>query len=194
MNQKTDHVNVIELCNATNRNGEPCKRLAEHGTPVCHFHGAKAPQVANKGQQKQAQEKAARAAQLLGIPIEVDPHSALLDELHRTAGLVAWLAQQVEQERTAINRDDHGNTTPTTWFRLWQQERDRLIKVAESCARAGVEERRVALVEDQARVMSQLLRAVLSELGVPLDDVTTRVVRRHLGYLQSVEVLPVVSG
>ena len=171
------------FCGATNRAGEPCKRLAEHGTSVCHFHGAKAPQVAAKGEERLAEQKAQRAAQLLGIPIEIDPHSALLNELHRTAGLVQFLAEQIENDRSVMKVDSNGNRQATEWFRLWQQERDRLVKVADTCARAGVEERRVALIEDQGRLMSQLLRAVLSELGVPLDDTTTRVVRRHLALL-----------
>lgn len=173
----------MPLCSATNREGEPCKRMAEHGTAVCHYHGAKAPQVHNKGIERQKEEKAARAAQLLGIPVEIDPHSALLNELHRTAGLVEWVQEQIHNDQNAMVTNQDGTKQLTPWFRLWQQERDRLTKVAESCARAGVEERRVAIIEDQGRLMSQLLRAVLSELGVPLDDETTRVVRRHLSYL-----------
>ena len=173
----------MPLCNATNREGDPCKREAEHGTAVCHYHGAKAPQVMAKGNERIQEQKAARAAQLLGIPVEIDPHSALLNELHRTAGLVEWVQKQIHNDNSAMTTDNNGNKQLTPWFRLWQQERDRLTKVAESCARAGVEERRVAIIEDQGRLMSQLLRAVLSELGVPLDDSTTRVVRRHLAHL-----------
>jgi hypothetical protein len=156
--------------------------LAEHGTTVCHYHGAKAPQVRAKGEERLQQERARRAAELLGIPTEIDPHSALLQELHRSVGVVEWLAKQVQQAGTVLYVDEDGNEKNKTnvWFREWQRERDRAAKVAESCARAGVEERRVAIVEDQGRLMSQLLRAVLSDLGVPLDDATTRVVRRHL--------------
>lgn len=121
-------------------------------------------------------------AELLGIPIIVDPHTALLDELHKTAGLVEWLKDNIQHQGQIVN----GETT-TIWMKLYQQERDRLTNVAEKCARAGVEERRVALVEDQARLVAQLLRSVLVELGVPLDDDTTRVVRRHI------ELMPVMA-
>ena len=135
-----------------------------------------------KGEQRMMEERAQKALQLLGMPREVDPHTALLEELHRTVGLVEWLAKQIHGEGTALATNEDGTPTQkaSVWFRLWQQERDRAAKVAESCARAGVEERRVAIVEDQGRLMTQLLRAVLNDLGVPLDDKTTRVVRRHL--------------
>jgi hypothetical protein len=170
-------------CTATNRQGNPCGNKAENGTTVCHMHGAKAPQTKNKAQQRIQEATARKYAETLGLPIIVDPHTALLDELHKTAGTVAWLADNIRNQGHIVTPEG----TPTTWLRLWQQERDRLANVAEKCARAGVEERRVAMVEDQARIVSQLLRAVLVDCGVPLDEATTRVVRRHI------ELMPVMA-
>ena len=39
---------------------------------------------------------AAVAAVTLGLPVNIDPHSALLAEVHRTAGHVAWIGARIQ--------------------------------------------------------------------------------------------------
>lgn len=171
-------------CNATNRQGEPCKRAAELGTDVCHWHGGKAPQTLAVAEKRQKEERAARAAELLGLPIDIDPHSALLEELRRVAGLVAWLQGQIEAQGVdRITEATIQGRKPSVWYRMWMNERDRLTKVATECAKAGVEERRVSIVEENARQMSQLIRAVLHELQIPIDEHVSGIVRNQLALL-----------
>jgi len=45
--------------------------------------------------------EAAKAVATFGLPREVDPRDALLEEVHRTAGAVAWLHEQVQALQTA---------------------------------------------------------------------------------------------
>jgi hypothetical protein len=101
-------------------------------------------------------------AETLGLPREVDPHTALLEELHRTAGAVQWLGAVVadlEQEHVG------GDVGPAqVWVRLLGDERDRLVKVAKTCVDVGIEERRVRLAESAGAQLAAVVRAVLDRL------------------------------
>jgi hypothetical protein len=101
-------------------------------------------------------------AETLGLPREVDPHTALLEELHRTAGAVQWLGAVViadlEQDRLVAG----GNAS--AYVALWQGERDRLARVAKTCVDVGIEERRVRLAESAGAQLAAVVRAVLDRL------------------------------
>ena len=88
----------MERCGA-NRRTEPgtCQKPAGWGTPYnkgpCKLHGGNTkPHLI-----RNARELAAEAVQSYGMPRKVDPVQALVEELHRTAGHVAWLSDVVAQ-------------------------------------------------------------------------------------------------
>jgi hypothetical protein len=54
------------------------------------------------------------AVRTLGLPIDIDPGKALLDEIHWTAGHVAWLRDKV-QELETVDRLTRGTDDKTTW-------------------------------------------------------------------------------
>lgn len=110
------------------------------------------------------------AVESFGLPREVDPHSALLEELHRTAGAVTWLGAVVAD----LDRENGGivwgagteSARPSTWVSLWQGERKHLVEVSRACISAGIEERRVRLAEESGRQLAGVVRAVLDRLGL----------------------------
>lgn len=64
-------VGPINQCVAHKKNGERCKRPANHGMTVCNSHGGRAPQVRAKAQQRilEASDKAAaRLVQMMKDP------------------------------------------------------------------------------------------------------------------------------
>lgn len=78
-------------------NGEPCRQLAgqrtDHpGTGRCWKHGG----ATKSGTMSAQRTMAAHAAVTLGLPVNIDPHSALLAEVHRTAGHVAWIGARIQ--------------------------------------------------------------------------------------------------
>jgi hypothetical protein len=83
--------------------------------------------------------------------------------------------------------DDWGKTTvdragPNAWYELYSRERDRLIKVCSEAIRAGIEERRVQLAEQQGALVAEAIRRILDDLNLSpeqLSQVAT-VVPRHL--------------
>jgi hypothetical protein len=137
-----------------------CTRPAIAGGTVCRFHGGSAPQVQAAAEQRLLLRRAVLEAETLGLPREIDPHTALLEELHRTAGAVQWLAAVVaDLERGKVEGD-------SVYLRLYGDERDRLVKVAKTCVDVGIEERRVRLAESAGAQLAAVVRAVLDRLAL----------------------------
>lgn len=168
-------------CGGPKRQGEgTCTRPAGWGTPHpgvgrCKLHGG------STSSHVVAAERAATKAAVarLGLPREVDPHTALLEEVHRCAGAVEWLGlivgaieegDLVWGDAKKITQGDGTAVTSVagvnTWIRLWQDERDRLVRVSKVAIDAGVDVRRVEL--EQARVSMQAagVRAGMDALGL----------------------------
>jgi hypothetical protein len=65
--------------------------------------------------------------------------------------------------------------------RLYQEERDRLVRVAKAAIDAGVAERQVRITEEQARQLARVVSAIVIDLGHDLaDDRVREVVRLRL--------------
>lgn len=163
-------------CGALKRDGsgDHCGQAAGWGTShpgigTCKLHGGA---TANH-EARASLELATRAVTTYGLPRDVDPHTALLEELHRTAGHVAWLGAVV----AALEQDDlwarvgggQGaipGAEPHVWVRMYQTERALLTKVAKTCHDVGIEERRVKLIEDAGREFASFARGLAAGLGV----------------------------
>lgn len=117
------------------------------------MHGGASPTHIKAAQRRDAE----RAVASLGLPREVEPHMALLEEVQRAAGHVAWLADVVRQldknqvvhgiMRTVQLPDGgrmvEGRAAIDIWVKLYQEWHDRLVRVAKTAIDAGVEERQV---------------------------------------------------
>lgn len=176
------------LCGAKKRQGEgTCTQRAGWGTSHpgwghCKLHGgASAP-----GNAHAASEAAYSAARTLGIPVEVDPAQALLGEVQRTAGVVAWLDRVVgDLDRAEVTygvryerwtpgeqggRGTEEGPGVNEWVKLWQAERRHLAAVCKAALDAGVQERQVQLAEEQGEMAGRVVQAVLDELNLGRDD------------------------
>lgn len=177
-------------CRGTNRQQQPCGLPPAPGQLVCRFHGARSPQALAAAARRLEREAAEDAVTAYGLPREVDPGQALLEEVHRTAGHVAWLSRVVadlerddlvwgvveEIERPAVYGEDGthvgGGTetkrkaAPSTWLTLYQDERKHLASVSKAAIDAGVSERMVSLYEQLAASYVQVMESVLDELGL----------------------------
>lgn len=162
-------MNEDRRCTAhSSRTGKRCRKHAMIGVSVCGSHGGRAPQVRSAAKERLRQQLAREQVAMLGLRREVDPQTALLEEVWRAAGHVAWLGQRVQRLTEADVESD------TTWVPLYQDERDRLARVAKAAIDAGIAERSVGLAEDQAQRLAQVISAVLTDLGHDLDDPKVR--------------------
>jgi hypothetical protein len=190
-----------EPCGAKTRGGGTCKLRAGQGTDHlgvgrCKLHGGSTPNHVAAARRQQAEQ----AVATYGLPREVEPHDALLEELWRTAGHVSWLATKIaELEESGLKQYAPAGTyqsvvdgidralvweRPSVWLELYERERKHLAAVAKTCVDVGVEERRVQLAEQHGALLARVIDGIAADLGVKDDPRFPAVVRRHLTLVQ----------
>ena len=161
-----------KLCGAklTDGSGRTCGQPAGWGTGtgrgVCKKHGGNTRAHRKKAQREAAEE----AVAIYGLPIEIDPADALLEEVWRTRGHVEWLGVEVQNTERAN----------LALLRMYHHERRHLVAVSVAAIRAGIEAKRVALAERHGVMCAQVIRAVFEEKGIADDADVPAMVRRHL--------------
>lgn len=181
---------MAELCGAKAKStGKPCTRPAVKGASRCRFHGGAAPQVKAAAERRIQTAVAEKAVATFGLPREIDPRDALLEEVYRTAGAVDWLHQQVQAlqaeqvvwgKTEAVEKqagefpgvDTKHAAEVNVWVQLWRAERAHLVKVAKEAIGAGLEERKVRLAEQQGAMLASVIKAILGDLDLTPEQQT----------------------
>lgn len=156
-------------CGSRLKRGGFCGQLAGYGTDHigfgrCKYHtGSTRAGKLNAAKQRFEAERREWAAYGINHAIPIDPHDALLTEVHRTSGIIAWLEMKVgpSDESELIQSTDKGDF-PSVWVSLLQAERAHLVRAAKTAIDCGVAERAVRVAEQQGE---QLARAVQEILG-----------------------------
>ncbi|KQN99680.1 hypothetical protein ASF21_12800 [Arthrobacter sp. Leaf234] len=124
-----------------------------------------------------------KAIVTLGLPQDIDPAKALLDEISRTYGTVLWLQAKVRELEPdqlvwgLVEKQDgigpQGPVDVTTeraefnaWYQLYLGERKHLVAVTTAALKAGIEERRVRLAEQQGDLVAAAIRSILDALNL----------------------------
>lgn len=178
-------------CKAKARStGNQCSKHAIEGGTVCRYHGGASPQARKKAAERVTTEKAAAAARLFALPKDINPADALIDLVKWTAGEVDYwraevqriAAQEPAKLTAGITRIEKGTrdradvdmrtieTVPHIAYRMLTDAQERLAKFATAALRAGVDERRVKLAEDQGRVLVDVVKAILDRLDLTEDQ------------------------
>lgn len=171
-------------CIATAKStGQRCGRAPIPGGEVCKVHGGGSPKVRAAAQRRLDLAAAQAAVVTLGLPRDITPTDALLEEVRWTAGHVDWLRQRIQElERddltwgrtSAVEKQSGGfpgtDTTsaaaPPVWYQLYERERTHLVKVCAAAISAGIEERRVRLAEQQGALVAEAIRRILARLNL----------------------------
>jgi hypothetical protein len=144
-----------------------------------------------------------------GNPIEKDPLNALLEEVHRSAGHVAWLQDLVGElehggagYKKTTNDEGEMVFTPlsgltqldrsgkfekaSVWVELYQNERQHLARVCKMALDAGVDERRINLIERQATAVVELVKGVLDDFNLTEEQLAMKneILTRRFGQLR----------
>lgn len=110
-----------------------------------------------------------------GDPIDIDPQEALLQEVQRTAGHVEWMRSLIAEFGEAAIDEETGEGSeralaqwtpalgmaPSVWLQIYQEERKHLINAAKAAIAAGVSERKVRIVEEQAKQLALMFKAFM---------------------------------
>jgi hypothetical protein len=172
----------------------------------CKYHGGASPNHQVAAEKQMAEQR----MRTYGSPIDVEPHVALLEEVRRTAGHVAWLSEVVSDllhdgDGYSESIDDDGKRTlrpktglkqmdmggkfekPSVWVELYQEERRMLARVCKMALDVGVAERQVRVAEVQGELLASTIRAILGDLGLSKEQQREApgVVRRHLTALSA---------
>lgn len=187
--------------NREGKGGQRCTGWAMQGQNVCGFHGGQAPQNKAAAKKRMIEEKARRLVDTYGVKVQTTATEALLEEVQWTAGHVAWLRERVQEIETAagggesalvwgVTRrksggEDWGETeeaAPSIWLKLYQQERTHLVRVCAEAIKAGIEERRVRLAEQQGELVAAAIKRILDELHLTREQLerVPEIVPRHL--------------
>lgn len=164
----------------------PCKNYPRQGAAVCGYHGGNTPQARAAAQARLAEQEATKQVKTLGLQRDISPTDALLEEVRWTAGHVEWLRGKVQEldihesgeaqghdelvwgtTRVKIGGEDRGSTqeaAPSVWYVLYERERKHLVSVCSAALRAGVEERKVKLAEQQGDLVVAVIRRILDGL------------------------------
>lgn len=183
-------------CGTRKSDGTPCKMPAGAGTDhlgfgKCKYHGGNSAAL----KQHAAREAAAFRMQAFGTPIDIDPGTALLQEVRRSAGIVQWLGEVIAQFTTGLDLEGGAREArdvvqalggqgraAAVWVDLYFRERKNLAQTAKLALDAGVAERQVQLQEEQGRLLAMVIQGVLGDLNLTVDQRTAApgIVRRHL--------------
>lgn len=175
---------VFPLCSAVAGGG------TDHpGVGRCAKHGGRT--------LKGRREAALLMAHALARKRDTTPWQALLDEVQRCAGAVAWLDWKVGQAPTddALLSNEPGEGF-APWVAMRERERDRLAKVAKMTMDAGVASALVARAEVSGQATARVLMNTLGALGLSDEqmDLARTVMRRELLAIASEDGATVVDG
>lgn len=173
---------ALPRCGGTNRSGTPCKLAAGQGTDHvghgnCKHHGGST----RNGAKHAASQRAESLIATYGVPREITPAAALLEEVRYAAGHVAWLRGKVAElepdmltwgvaEIAHKTATEFGGTDTTeraalnVWLEAYHRERRYLLDVSKAALTAGVEQRLVELAEAQGLAIVSVLTRVFDRL------------------------------
>ncbi|PYG00178.1 hypothetical protein SAMN05216184_104117 [Georgenia satyanarayanai] len=103
---------MAQQCSATAKStGQQCARQAIAGGTVCRVHGGATQRARAAAARRVAEQQALAAVTTLGLPRDISPTEALLEEVRWTAGHVQWLrgkVQELEQQPSREVEDSDG--------------------------------------------------------------------------------------
>ena len=186
-------------CTATSKQtGKRCGAWAIPGGTVCKWHGGNAPNAKKAAAQRLQEDQARTDAARFAARTDIHPADALLELVHYQAGIVDYWRGRVEDvndadlewgvTREKTGGDDAGTTSeaaPHIAYRLLTEAQDKLAAYAAAALKAGVDERRVRLAEQQGALVAQVIRGVLAALNLTPEQeaLVPRVVPEQLRLL-----------
>lgn len=199
------------FCNAATRSGGNCGRTAGWGTGhpgvgACKQHGGSTPTHELAG----ALAIARSEATVMGNPLAIEPHEAILQCIRIAAGEVRYASDRIaelqdsevvgpvetrKERPLSLGKEGEDPDVPVQevtagppalhiWVETRHRAMDRLVNFSKVALAAGVEERRVKAAEQWAAGYVELVKRLLEDLGHDLNAPGTReVVVKHLRLL-----------
>jgi hypothetical protein len=166
----SEQLDDYPLCGAHKKDGSNCRMFAGAGTTHkgmgrCKWHlGNTASHRQHAVKQEAMQQMATMGAHPGGI--KVTPAQALQGALNLSASGLAWLTAMVG----ALEQDEMLTPEGQSLIRLFNDEKDRLARIAKAASDSGLGERQLQLAERHTQLMSALLEAVMDRIQLTADQ------------------------
>ena len=145
--------------------------------------------------QRQDRRSRQEAALVFGVPLDVEPHEALLYCVRSAAGRCAALRARIDliKESEAFH-EVYTQQVLNPWLREYKLAEEALAKYSKMALDAGVNERAVTLAEHQAEDLVRLFRGIFAEVSISDEDMERlpEVIQRHLSTLEKPRVPEVI--
>lgn len=170
-----------------------CKQWAIRGGEVCKTHGGTLPNVKKKAAAVLRDEAVKKAMVTYGLPLKVSPQVALMEELARTNGHIAWLSDKIQsmeagdliwgqiEESKRSGYEDENNwdeekvgAVMHLWVQLYFRERQHLARIADLMVKNGLSAIQLRLQERQLDLMESGLLSLAKQLGHKDDEPRVR--------------------
>lgn len=167
----------------THQTSTPCRqrkgfRTDHPGFGRCWLHGGRAP----NGKKQAAREKATARLTALGVPVTTDWRAALREQIAEANGNVAFLRQEAQALGSDLVGEVMSDARDGTLYatkeearaivRLYNEERDRLVKFCKVAAEVGFAEAEIELAKQQGQLMAAIVFEVLDGLKLPAGKIT----------------------
>lgn len=160
-----------------------CRKWAIRGAKRCGTHGSGTKLAKKAAAQKVRTARVAKAVATYGLPIEISPVDAFLEELARTNGHVQWLGNQIqdlddgeiiwgamEQTERSSGVDEQNFSEEKVgaiahmWVTLYFRERQHLARLADTMIKNGLAEMQVMLQARQIEIFEAAMLGMIQDL------------------------------
>lgn len=179
------HIGTDRQCSVVRADGSQCRKVAIKDGTVCTSHGGWA-QMKRLNKEKLREQLRKFLQSELGAKIKIDPAEALLRSVWEAAGNVVYLRRRIQMLNEhplgtldddgyadmseALYGPDHlGDLAPHVLLKMYNEERDRLVRYSKIAVDAGIAERAVRLAERQGEMLAQVVNAVLEHPDLQLN-------------------------
>lgn len=143
----------------------PCRKYRRRNAPVCESHGADAPQVQAKAEQRA--EAAAVEATITRLPRRVRRIDNPLEAAREYAGeVLGWYELAAEKASALAEWTVGENAIPRGELVLLQRFMAECRQTLDAVGRLNVDERLAAIQERHLRLIEAVFRAAVAELGL----------------------------
>lgn len=170
MPRKPIPVERVKCSAKAKQTGEPCRNWAIIGGTVCRNHGGNAPRVKEAAARRVATAIAEAEAEAAIAHVGLESISDPLQALGKLTQSVEVMVQSLGRRVNALDKihtyDDKGAQRVAATIELYERAQDRLGKFLDMMIRHGYAERQVTLQEQEALVVSGIIRRVIAGLGL----------------------------
>jgi hypothetical protein len=136
------------------------------GQLVCRLHGGATARSLAAAKRRIALRK---VTDMLGVPIEIDPAEALIEQVHLAAGNEFFLRHQVQLLQDEGADRMLGLDGVDVRVKLWNDERERLARMSKLAVDAGIAERQVRIKEAEGAAIAAMLVLLLDHPKLALS-------------------------